>query len=167
MNFLKVWFPFFMRILFVTLVTIGVRKFVNQCDVECNKLISLGVIGGIMALGSFLINTRSFIIFKLQENVYSQPQYQKRTRELKRDGGGIYAPLLNLDKKLGDCIFDCALSLFVLTVAVVLGKTWPWLGSIAVAFICLLMFSFMSCVLALNRNFQSVINEWNASVHEQ
>ena len=156
----------FIRLFAITVVTLLAREFVDQCDVECNKLISLGVVGGIMALGSFLINARNFIVFKLHEHVYSNAKYQKRTRELMGIKNKIYIPLLNLDEKLGNCIFDCAIALIALATAALFGKTWALLGSIAIASIFWLMFSFMLCVLALNRNFQSVIQEWNANANE-
>lgn len=71
------------------------------------------VFAGILSAGSFLLSLKTFIVVKLQENVYESKIYKSRYLKLKREVDSslqLYKPLRELSNFLFWCILSCLIA---------------------------------------------------------
>lgn len=72
---------------------------------DCLKHLALskeGLLSGLLALAGFMFGARTFLVFKLQEVIYSNRNYvafHKKVTEQLGFNQGLYEPLNNLERK--------------------------------------------------------------------
>ncbi len=84
-----------------------------------------GLVTGLLALTGFIFTARTFVTFKLNEVIYSNPVYRRRVEGFQRDGAynkKLYTPLKELDKSLGNATLMCLLSLAFLAILACIPK---------------------------------------------
>lgn len=138
----------------------GVAKFFSEFN-------SVGFISGIMVFASFLLSIRTFLIFKLNETVYSTKDYQEYKKGI--DGSfntnKMYYPLEFLDFKLGWNLIECVATIFICIAAIAFKERCDSLprnpiAPIPLASILYLLCSFTYTLFSINKNFQAIISWW-------
>ena len=68
------------------------------------------IFSGLLALTGFVFTARTFITFKLNEDIYGTPSYRSYVEQLRKDGAytkELYAPLRQIDQSLGTATYMC------------------------------------------------------------
>jgi hypothetical protein len=85
---------------------------VFQCTLSVDSIFA-----GTLALAGFLFTARTFVTFKLIDDVYKNPFYIKNWEELKQHklvDGELYKPLKGFDEKIQHAIKSCFFALLVI-----------------------------------------------------
>lgn len=122
------------------------------------------VFAGILSAGSFLLSLKTFIVVKLQENVYESSVYKQKFLRLKKDVDPslqFYKPLRQLSDFLFWCILFCLL-------ASVWQVTIGFIKSSALALTCVFFAAFSGglvfCALWI---IKSILSDWMDCLEER
>jgi hypothetical protein len=88
---------------------------------------------GMLALNGFMFTARTFIVFKLNDTVYSNENYRKEVEEFKKQGAyglELYEPLKNLDSVIGRASLMCFVTLICLTLFALIPRLFTDYGSL-------------------------------------
>ena len=108
-------------------ITISLAVFISTILALFLKPVTFGAIGldkssvfsGLLALTGFVFTARTFITFKLQEEVYSSKRYRTHHKKLREDGAieeELYEPLKILDTSMGRATFGCLLGVVLIVI---------------------------------------------------
>jgi len=89
------------------------------------KITSSSLFSGLLALNGFMFTSRTFIVFKLYETVYSKEKYRDRIDKLRKNGAynkELLAPLRSLDSSLSLTAILSLLSLVLLVLISFIGS---------------------------------------------
>jgi len=121
------------------------------------------VFAGILSAGSFLLSLKTFIVVKLQENVYDSEVYKSRYLRLKREVDNtlqLYKPLRQLSDFLYWCIFFCLIS----SVAQV---TLGFLNCFSVVLLCIFLAVFSGALVFFALwIIKSILSDWMDCLEE-
>ena len=84
------------------------------------------IFSGLLALTGFVFTARTFITFKLNEDIYSSTTYREYVETLKADGAykkELYAPLRHIDNSLGTATYMCIWATAMFLVVAFLPRT--------------------------------------------
>lgn len=144
---------------------------------------------GVMAMAGFLFTARSFLIFKLNEEVYHKDEYRRRVASLAAEGGAnadVYRPLEAFDARIGRALHACVLTLCLVCAASMCSmrfentdsrlvmllrpRSVQWvmvarrlLADAAMASVVLTLWRVFGTVESMNRNFSAIIRHWRDS----
>lgn len=133
---------------------------------------SEAILSGLLALVGFFFGARTFLVFKLQEMVYDNKDYQDWHRKLCNNldlKQGLYEPLKNLDSELNHSVFICSFSTILLAIYIFLNLKIEINYIYGSFLLCFLFYNFLIILFVLckiDQNIKYIIDFW-ASKHQE
>lgn len=133
---------------------------------------SEALLSGLLALVGFFFGARTFLVFKLQEMVYDNKDYQNWHRKLCKDldlKQGLYEPLKNLDSELNHSVFICSFSTILLAIYIFFNLKIDVnfiYGSILVSFLLYNLLVILFVLYKIDKNIKYIIDFWANSYQE-
>ncbi len=105
---------------FILTMSIGICLFTTFGFFDSYRVSAGSLLAAFLTLTGFIFTARTFIVFKLNEVVYGNPNYQSMVAGRAKEGGynkKLYDPLKKLDSKLSSTLHFCLITiLFVIVI---------------------------------------------------
>jgi len=180
------------HLLFILLFAIFFACFIDYKSIGLCKF-SIGTfMSALLALLGFIFTARTFIIFKMNDAVYENENYQKKVEKLKHDGAykdDLYAPLQRLDEAFIKSMLLCFVTIVILLILGILPsiknvintlcpskllETLKFLKpveefiiGVAVSSFIVTIFQIIANVNSMNKNIKSIMDIWKTTYNNK